>query len=209
MKFSSQGDFHLLALRFRRSIFPLVFLALTSFTTALAQSGAPRSIITIHVGKTGLFSGFGHEHTVIAPMASGSVDAKALTTQITVLARQMKLTDPDFSEKDRAEVQSIMLGPKVLDVEKYPEIRFRSTHVQSTGGQSYRVTGTLTLHGENREISFEATGTPDHYHGKAKLKQTDFGIQPVSGGGGAVKVKDELEMEFDFYPADFATSNSH
>jgi polyisoprenoid-binding protein YceI len=174
-----------------------------------AQAPSPRSMITIHVGKRGFFSGFGHEHTVIAPIASGSVDAGALTTQITVLTRQLKVTDSDVSDKDRAEVQSTMLGPKVLDAERYPEIRFRSSRVQSTGGQSYRVTGTLDLHGVSRELSFAATGTPDHYHGKAKFKQTEFGIQPVSAGGGTVKVKDELELEFDLYPADFAVSHSH
>jgi hypothetical protein len=29
------------------------------------------------------------------------------------------------------------------------------------------------------------------------LKQRDFGIEPVSVGGGTVKVKDELRVEFE------------
>ena len=196
------------AFRCRRAFF-FALITLTGCTSILAQTGAPRSVITIHVGKSGFLSGFGHEHSVVAPIASGNVDTRALTTQITVLTRQMKVTDPDASEKDRAEIQATMLGPKVLDVERYPEIRFRSSRVQSSGAQRYRVTGTLNLHGVNRELSFEVSGTPDHYHGKAKLKQTDFGIKPFSGGGGTVKVKDELELEFDVYPAGFAASNSH
>jgi hypothetical protein len=58
----------------------------------------------------------------------------------------------------------------------------------------------LQLHGASRELSFDVTGGPDHYQGKTKLKQTDFGIQPVSVAGGTVKVKDELELDFDVYP---------
>lgn len=189
-------------------IFLIPLLPFLACGALAAQAGGSRSIITVHVGKTGLFSGFGHEHTVIAPIASGKVDARAMAVQITVLAKQMKVTDSEVSASDQAEVQSIMLGPKVLDVERYPEIRFQSSRVQPSGGQNYRVTGTLDLHGVSRELSFDVTGSPDHYHGKARFKQTDFNIKPVSGGGGAVKVKDELELEFDVYPADLAP-NSH
>jgi polyisoprenoid-binding protein YceI len=34
------------------------------------------------------------------------------------------------------------------------------------------------------------------FTGSTKLKQTDFGITPVSVGGGTVKVKDELKLDF-------------
>jgi hypothetical protein len=35
------------------------------------------------------------------------------------------------------------------------------------------------------------------YTGSSQLKQTDFGITPVSVGGGTVKVKDELKLDFE------------
>jgi len=37
------------------------------------------------------------------------------------------------------------------------------------------------------------------YSGNARIKQTDFGIQPVRAAGGAVKVKNELDVQFDIY----------
>jgi polyisoprenoid-binding protein YceI len=193
-------------LRFNR--IPVFFLSVVFGLSvgAAAQVGEAHSLITVHVGKTGLFSGLGHEHTVIAPIASGSIDGKALSVQITVPAKQMKVTDPEMAEKERAEVQSTMLGPKVLDTDKYPEIRFQSTHVQSVSPQGYRVMGTLELHGTRRELTFDVSGSGGHYHGKTKLKQTDYGILPVSGGGGTVKVKDELEIEFDIYAADLRSA---
>lgn len=147
---------------------------------------------------------FAHDHVITAPIASQTLDAKAMTVHITVGAKQMRVADPDVSDKDRAEIQATMLGPKVLDAEKYPEIRFQSSRVEQTGAQRYRVTGKLELHGVSRELSFEVHGGPDRYQGKTKLKQRDFGIEPVSIAGGTVKVKDEVDVEFDVHAVELA-----
>lgn len=187
-------------LAFVLAIVPVLCLA------AQAQISAPKSAITVHVHKSGLFSAFAHDHVVTAPISSGKIDAKARTIQIAVATRQMKVMDPGISEKDRAEIQETMLGLKVLNVEKYPEIRFTSSRVESLGTQRYRVTGRLELHGASRELSFEVTGGPEQYQGKTKLKQTDFGIEPVAVAGGTVKVKDELEIEFNVFGPELASN---
>ena len=167
-----------------------------------AQNAAtkPRqSAVTIHVFKAGLFSGFAHNHIVVAPIGGASMDTAGLKAEVAFVTKDMKVTDPEVSDKDRAEIQSTMLGPKVLDAEKYPGIRFRSSRIEQTSPQHYRVAGTLELHGASKELSFEVTGGPEHYHGATKLKQSEFGISPISLFGGSVKVKDELELEFDVY----------
>ncbi len=195
-------------MRVLRACLALLLAVLVSIasTAGNAQANAPRSTITIHVHKSGLFSAFAHDHVIKAPIASGGLDAKAMTVQIAVAAGQMKVVDPDVSDKDRAEIQTTMLGPKVLDSAKYPEIRFQSSRVEPTGAQRYRVTGKLELHGTSRELSFEVTGGPDRYQGKTRLKQTDFGMEPVSVAGGTVKVKNEVEIEFDVYAVELAAS---
>jgi hypothetical protein len=164
-------------------------------------------VITVHVRKSGLFSAFAHDHVITAPIASGTLDTQTMIVQIIVPTRQMKVMDPEVSEKDRAEIQSTMLGPKVLNVERYPEIRFTSSHVESVGARRYRVSGKLELHGVSRELSFEVTGGPERYEGKTKLKQTEFGIEPVAVAGGTVKVKDELEIEFNVFGPELASGN--
>ncbi|HET9181734.1 MAG TPA: YceI family protein [Candidatus Angelobacter sp.] len=189
---------------FRLRSFSLIWLAILtmaglSFGQAQSTSSR-RSTITIHVGKSGLFSGFAHNHTISAPISRAAVDPKSKTASITVLTREMKVMDPDVSEKDRAEIQSTMLGPKVLDAQRFPEIRFTSTSIEQTDPQRFRVSGQLQLHGVTRRLEFPVSGTPEHYSGKTTLKQTDFGIQPISLAGGTVKVKDEVEIEFDVYP---------
>ena len=179
-----------------------MFLLAGLTLAAHAQNAAPRaqqSTITVHVFKSGLFSAFAHNHIVVAPVSHATIDATHLTAEIMVATKEMKVTDPDVSDKDRAEIQSTMLGPKVLDQEKYPEIRFKSSGIKQTSPQHYQVAGTLELHGTKKEITFEVTGGPEHFRGTTKLKQSDFGIKPISLGGGSVKVKDLLELEFDIY----------
>jgi hypothetical protein len=172
---------------------------------AQAQNDAapkPRqSAITIHVFKAGLFSALAHNHVVVAPVSRAVIDPAGLKAEIAVITREMKVADPEVSDKDRAEIQSTMLGPKVLDAATYPEIRFRSSRIEQASPQHYRVAGTLELHGTSKELSFEVAGGPEHYHGATRLKQSEFGIKPISLFGGSVKVKDELELEFDVYAA--------
>jgi polyisoprenoid-binding protein YceI len=85
----------------------------------------------------------------------------------------------------------------VLDSERFPEIRFRSTGVEPLGEGRWTVLGDLTIHGETRPVKVRVEGANGHYRGTAELKQKEFGITPVTVGGGAVKVKNELRIEFD------------
>jgi len=46
-------------------------------------------------------------------------------------------------------------------------------------------------------VKVHVEGANGRYRGTAELKQKDFGITPITVGGGAVKVKNELRIEFD------------
>ena len=160
---------------------------------------AAKSIITIQVGKTGFFSAFGHNHMVRAPIAEGAIEENGSkpSMQFRVDARQLKVVDPDTKPEERAEIQRDMQGPKVLDSEKYPEIRFRSTAIERAGVGKWKVSGELTLHGQTHPVEATASGGNGNYRGNASFKQTQFGITPITAGGGTVKVKDELRIEFE------------
>jgi polyisoprenoid-binding protein YceI len=156
-----------------------------------------KSSITVRVFKAGVFSAFGHEHEISAPIEQGSFTENPASVELTVDARRMRVMDKGISEKDRAEIQQTMLGPKVLDSEKFPTIRFRSTRVELLGEGKWSLLGDLTIHGETRPVKVRVEGENGHYRGTAELKQKDFGITPVTVGGGAVKVKNELRVEFE------------
>ena len=160
-----------------------------------------KSVMTVHVFKAGLFSAFGHEHEVRAPIQQGAFNETTPSVELAVDARRLHVVDKEISDKDRAQVQQDMLGPKVLDSEKFPEIRFRSTSVERLGEGKWLVTGDLTLHGQTRPVKVNVDGQNGHYKGTAELKQKDFGITPITVGGGAVKVKNELKVDFDIVGA--------
>ena len=160
-----------------------------------------RSTITIHVGKTGLFSAAGHDHWVSAPISSGEISAAgARHVSFSVDANRLKVKpDPKVNPKEEAEIQETM-QQKVLESEKYPLIQFQSSSVAQAGSGSWRVTGKLTLHGVSKSILVTVNQAGETYSGNARIKQTDFGIQPVRAGGGAVKVKNELDVQFEIFP---------
>jgi polyisoprenoid-binding protein YceI len=182
----------------RLAVIPIL-LALISPSGASAQTSIDpeKSVMTVHVFKAGLFSAFGHEHEVRAPIQKGSFSEGNPSVELTVDARKLRVVDKEISEKDRAQVQQDMLGPKVLDSEKFPEIRFRSTSVERIAEGKWLITGDLTVHGESRPVKVNVEGQNGHYKGTAELKQKDFGITPITVGGGAVKVKNELRVEFE------------
>jgi polyisoprenoid-binding protein YceI len=156
-----------------------------------------KSVMTVRVFKAGLFSGFAHDHEISGRIQEGSFAEANSSVQLKVDARKLRVVDKDVSEKDRAEIQQTMLGPKVLDSEKFPEIRFRSTKVEHIADRKWLVHGELTVHGQTRPLGVDITEQNGHYRGTAELKQKEFGINPISLGGGTIKVKNELRVEFD------------
>ena len=189
----------------RRRILPLALLLLGAGSIVAAptrrEMDEARSTLTVRVSKAGLFSAFGHNHVIRAPLAQGSFEESVglPSVELEVDARQLQVLDSDLSAKDRSEVQQTMLGPSVLDSEKFSTIRFRSLTVEETGAGKWRVHGDLTLRGQSRAVLMEVTGGAGHYRGSATVKQSDFGIQPVSAAGGTIKVKDEVRVEFEIF----------
>ena len=171
---------------------------------AWAQSkpiDAAHSTMTVHVFKTGVLSAFGHDHEITAPVAAGSVDAAARKVELRVNAPELRVVDAKASDKDRGEIQANMLGPEVLDARNFQEIRFRSTNAEQGAAGSWTVKGDLTLHGQTRPVSVQVRERDGRYSGTCKLNITEFGIKPVKAAGGAVRVKDEVQIDFDIQVA--------
>ena len=181
-------------------VWALVALSLTCGVAVNAQPLAidtAKSVMTVHVYKAGLLSAFGHDHEISAPIARGNVDVQGRKVELHADAGALRVQDPKVSDKDRDDIQTNMLGPDVLDAANHKEIRFQSTSATAAGAGAWKITGDLTLHGETRPVSMEVRGTDGHYAGTCRFKITDFGIKPVKAAGGAVRVKDEVQIEFD------------
>ena len=94
-----------------------------------------RSVMTVKV------SAFGHDHEIAAPISGGDVDAAAHRVELHVDSKALRVRDPHGLDKDRGEIESTMLGPEVLDAERYPEIVFRTSSVEPAGPGSWNVWG--------------------------------------------------------------------
>jgi polyisoprenoid-binding protein YceI len=188
-------------MRLQRCTVP-VFLVFLSVTAAVAQPRAidgAHSTLTVHAYKSGLFSGFAHDHEVSAPILSGTIEDSAGkgSVRLKIDARQLKVLDPKLEEDKRTEVQKTMHSERVLDSARFPNIEFVSSKIQPGGPDKWTVTGDLTLHGQTHSVTVAVTRQNGHYLGSTSFKQQQFGITPVSIGGGTIKVKDEVKIEFD------------
>jgi polyisoprenoid-binding protein YceI len=166
-----------------------------------------RSKALIDVGKGGAFSFAGHTHEVEAPLTSGVVhldpdNFSKSDVRLQFNAAAMKVTGKGEPPDDVPKVTQTMLSEQVLDVKKFPSIAFESTVVSGRGTASaidLLVTGNLTIHGTTKpvraSVSAKIDGAAMTATGRFSIKQTDFGIKPISVGG-VVKVRDELTITF-------------
>jgi polyisoprenoid-binding protein YceI len=119
-------------------------------------------------------------------------------------AAKLRVTGKGEPAKDVPEAQSVMLGERVLDVKRFPTIAFKSRDVEvtrRTGDEAtLLISGDLTLHGQTRPIKVAAQVMLGQgkvtSRGAFEIKQTAFGIKPVTAVGGTVRVKDELKISF-------------
>ena len=193
-----------------------LLLVLVLMAAAPAQA-APRvytldpahSRLTIHVGKAGVFGFAGHEHEVVAGAFRGTATfdperPAQSSVDLTFEAGTLRVTAQGEPPADVPQVQAAMVGATCLDAGRFPAIRFVSTSVAAAGaagpnGGDLALRGELTLHGVTRPLTLrvhlEVTGQTLEATGTTTLKQTDFGITPISKAG-VVKVKDELTLSW-------------
>ncbi len=159
-----------------------------------------RSTIVIHVGKSGLLSGAAHDHTIIAPISSGTVQESAAPhIEFKIETANMTVKpDPKIDAKDQATIQTHM-EEMVLETKKYPEIAFRSSRIERIADGQWKVEGDLSLHGVTKPVSLNVKQGGDSWTTHTVLRQTDFGIKPISIGGGMIKVKNEVEIDFQIF----------
>jgi polyisoprenoid-binding protein YceI len=95
-----------------------------------------------------------------------------------------------------------------LEVEKYPEITFRSTSVEQVDEDTFDVTGDLTIKDVTRAVTvpFTLTGTAKDpfgntrvgFEGAATINRTDWGLTYNAAlETGGVLISDKVKLEFD------------
>jgi len=167
-----------------------------------------RSRFIVRAFATGMLSAFGHNPTIAIRDFTGEAhfDPNALekaSLQLRIKANSLEVAD-DANDKDRREMERQM-REDVLETARFPEIVFESATVLAEkimeGQYRVKINGKLALRGviRNCEINAQVIASPDtlRAYGEFSLRQTDFGIKPVSAAGGTIKLKNELKLSFD------------
>lgn len=176
--------------------------------TVRFQIDKAASRFTVQAFATGLLSSFGHNPIIGMRDFDGEIQfvpgtyEKALV-QVTVRTNAMEVLD-EMKNDDRKKLEQKMFED-VLDIERFPVAVFESKEItirkQSNDLLQAHVTGELSFHGTTQNHSFDARvtvmGTMLRISGEFTLRQSDYGIKPVSFAGGALRLNDEVKFNFE------------
>jgi polyisoprenoid-binding protein YceI len=80
-------------------------------------------------------------------------------------------------------------------------ITFQSTSVKARDENSVTVMGNLSIASQTRQVTLDLRLQPDggnaRLTGKVPIVQSSFGVKPFTAMMGALKVRDEVEVELD------------
>jgi polyisoprenoid-binding protein YceI len=118
--------------------------------------------------------------------------------------------DPASVETGDEKRDAHLRSPDFFDVEQYPDITFRSTRVEGSSPDHFKLEGDLTVHGVTRHVALDVDyhgWTSDPWGGRragfsasTELDREDFGLTwnvALESGGFLVGKKIRLEFEIE------------
>jgi polyisoprenoid-binding protein YceI len=169
---------------------------------------ATASRFTVQAFATGLLSAFGHNPTIGIRDYEAEIQFVPETFEnalvhVKVQTSAMEVLD-EMKRDDRQKLEQEMFD-NVLDAKHFPTAVYESKRVSvqklSDNLLEAHLTGELSFHGVTQEHSFDtrvtSMGTMMRISGEFPLRQSDYGIKPVSFAGGALRLKDEVKFKFD------------
>ena len=150
--------------------------------------------------------------------ATGDIDPnhpETATVEVTISTASIR-TNNGIRDND-------LRSSNFLEVEKYPEIKFKSTSVEPSGGDHYKLTGDLTIKETTHPVvldvvrygEFNDEGMMGHriaYGATTKINRKDFGVSLSMVLDGRIVVSEEIQITIEGElveqkePAETATS---
>lgn len=173
------------------------------------------SLLHIRVYRGGRLASLGHNHVISSRTLSGHVwrgitwadSGFTITVPVNALivdddaARAAEGEDfpPNVSEDAKQGTKANMLRDTLLDEARYPEITIQSVRLQGKP-DAPEVLASLRIKDQTRPIalpvSLRTTEGQLRIEGEFEVKQTDFGITPLSVALGALVVQDAVKIRF-------------
>jgi polyisoprenoid-binding protein YceI len=168
------------------------------------QIGPDSGRLTLRTYRSGLAAQAGHDLTIDvtrwsaqldAPPSGPAPDGLNATIDLTSLAiREGRGGVKPLTDRDRRDIAG--QARKQLDTGRFPEATYAATSFAPDDAGGGVIDGTLTLHGQSRPLQLQVSKTGDgRYRATATVIQTQFGIKPYSGMFGALKLRDDVDVE--------------
>jgi polyisoprenoid-binding protein YceI len=173
------------------------------------QLGPAAGRVTIKTARAGIAARAGHDLLLEVTRwsarveAAGDPAATSITAELdlgSLAVREGTGGARPLSATDRADIEKTM--SKILGE---GSATFTSTRtipsavpssVPSAGGGA--IEGTVTYHGRTQPVRLQVMApAPGRYRGTATVTQTAFGITPYTGFFGALRLRDEVTVEFE------------
>lgn len=177
-----------------------------SLQDALYRAGPQSGQVLVKTSRTGLGARAGHDLTIeatdwVASATVNTADPGQSSVSVDVVVDSLRVRSGSgglkpLTDSDRAEIEK-NIQTKILHTDRHPTITFRSTRV-ARDGDSLTLDGELTMMDQSHPITVLATVNEDgRIRGRATVVQTQWGIKPYSAFFGALKLADEVAIEFD------------
>jgi hypothetical protein len=173
------------------------------------------SLLTIRVYRGGALARAGHNHVIASHSLQGVVrvpedplratfDVHLPVNELVVDEEELRAKEgPDFPpgvpEDAKEGTKRNMLGPSLLEAERYPEIVMQSEAIQR-GAEGLEAQVRVVVRDRASSVivpvTYEIRGAELQVQGELPLKQTDVGLTPFSLFGGALRVLDEMKVRF-------------
>lgn len=169
------------------------------------QVGPQSGRLSVKTSRTGLGARAGHDLTIEVTRWRGQVvvdSANPAGSSVTVEAdvdsfevREGSGGVKPLTDADRADIKNTIRG-KILNTRQYPTITFTSRQVSGTT-ESFRIDGDLTIVGVTQPVTVQGRLTDSRAQGSSAVVQSRWGIRPYTAFLGALKLRDEVEVQFD------------
>jgi hypothetical protein len=187
-------------------------------STGNYRLGPDTGRVVIKTTRAGLAAKAGHDLTIEVTRWSARVEVPAeedggLTAAKVSAELDLGSLEPregtggvkPLTDRDRREIKQTMSGILGHGTASFTSSRIIPSGAQPAPGGTAppgagggAIEGTATLNGQTQPARLQVTAPgPGRYRGSATLAQTAFGIKPYTGFFGALKLKDEVVVEFE------------
>lgn len=182
-------------------------LGAVMLTDGTYRLGPTTGRLLIRTGRAGLGRRAGHDLTIEATQWSGEAvvnvgDPDGSSVSVTVETDSLEVREGSgglkpLTDADRAEIKRTLADEALLHTAAHPTIAFRSTGITGTP-QSFEITGELTIKGRTHPVTAHGKGNGDGLlRGWATVTQSAWGIKPYTAFLGALRLADEIKVEFE------------